>query len=103
MQDITSHVNFSALKHYGEKAGLKTLGFTDQAHFLTNLGLMDIIAEIQTQDSFEAFERLNRLKTLVLPKGMGEKFKVLVQYKNVENPDIKGLEILPVQSDRFVL
>ena len=103
MQDITSHVNFSALKHYGEKAGLKTLGFTDQAHFLTNLGLMDIIAEIQMQDSFEAFERLNRLKTLVLPKGMGEKFKVLVQYKNVENPDIKGLEILPVQSDRFVL
>ncbi len=103
LQDITSHVNFSALKFYGEKVGLKTLGFTDQAHFLTSLGLMDIISKLQEKDDFSSFERLNRLKTLVLPKGMGEKFKVLVQYKNVKNPDIKGLELLPYQSDRFVL
>ncbi len=103
LQDITSHVNFSALKYYGEKVGLQTLGFTDQAHFLTNLGLMEIIADLQQKDDFSSFERLNRLKTLVLPKGMGEKFKVLVQYKNVKDPQIKGLEILPYQSDRFIL
>ena len=103
LQDITSHVNFSALKHFGEKVGLKTLGFTDQAHFLTSLGLMDIIGELQARDDFASYERLNRLKTLVLPKGMGEKFKVLVQYKNLENPQIRGLEIMPYQSDRFRL
>ena len=34
---------------------------------------------------------------------MGEKFKVLVQYKNVKEPNIKGLEILPYQSERFKL
>ncbi|NPA51320.1 MAG: methyltransferase [Aquificae bacterium] len=103
LQDITAHVNFSALKFYGEKVGLKTLGFTDQAHFLTNLGLMDIIAQLQEKDDYASFERINRLKTLILPKGMGEKFKILVQYKNVENPNIKGLELLPYQSDRFLL
>ncbi len=103
MQDITSHVNFSALKYYGHIAGLDFTGFTDQAHFLTNLGLMDIFAQLQEQNDIEAYERLNRLKTLVLPKGMGEKFKVLVQHKNVENPQIQGLEMLPYTSDRYKL
>jgi len=103
LQDITSHVNFSALKYYGRLAGLEFLGFTDQAHFLTNLGLLDILNELQQRDDYESYERINRLKSLVLPKGMGEKFKVLVQYKNVKNPDIKGLEILPYQSERFRL
>lgn len=103
LQDITSHVNFSALSYYGKIVGLETTGFTDQAHFLTNLGLMDIFAQLQERDDIEAYERINRLKTLVLPKGMGEKFKVLVQHKNVENPQIKGLEILPFMSDRYKL
>ena len=103
LQDITSHVNFSALKYYGRLSGLEFLGFTDQAHFLTNLGLLDILNELQQKDDYESYERINRLKSLVLPKGMGEKFKVLIQYKNIENPDIKGLEILPYQSERFRL
>ncbi len=103
MQDITSHVNFSALKYYGMIAGLDFTGFTDQAHFLTNLGLMDIMAELQEKNDIQSYERLNRLKTLVLPKGMGERFKVLVQHKNIKNPQIKGLEMLPYMSDRYRL
>ena len=103
MQDITAHVNFSALYHFGKKSGLELTGFTDQAHFLSNLGLMEIIMELQEKGDFESYERINRLKTLVLPKGMGEKFKVLIQHKNVKNPEIKGLEIVPYQSDRFRL
>ncbi|SNZ06309.1 SAM-dependent methyltransferase, MidA family [Persephonella hydrogeniphila] len=103
MQDITSHVNFSALKYYGMLAGLDFTGFTDQAHFLTNLGLMEILQELQEKNDYESFERLNRLKTLVLPKGMGEKFKVLVQHKNIDNPSIKGLDMLPYMSDRYRL
>jgi len=103
LQDITSHVNFSALSYYGRVKGLETLGFTDQAHFLTNLGLMEVFEKLQAIGNYEAFERMNRLKTLVVPKGMGEKFKILVQYKNIKNPLIKGLEILPPQTDRYKL
>ncbi|MDQ7055480.1 MAG: hypothetical protein Q9M89_02880 [Persephonella sp.] len=61
------------------------------------------MAELQEKNDIQSYERLNRLKTLVLPKGMGEKFKVLVQHKNVENPQIKGLEMLPYISDRYRL
>jgi len=103
LQDITSHVNFSALAYYGRMADLELTGFTDQAHFLISLGLMEIFEELQNRDDYEAFERINRLKTLVLPKGMGEKFKVLVQHKNIEKPSIKGLENLPYQSERYKL
>ena len=103
LQDITSHVNFSALSYYGKIAQLETVGFTDQAHFLTNLGLMEIFEKLQEIGDYRAYERMNRLKTLIVPKGMGEKFKVLVQAKNVKDKNIKGLEILPPQTDRYKL
>jgi SAM-dependent MidA family methyltransferase len=103
LQDITSHVNFSALSYYGKIKGLETIGFTDQAHFLTNLGLMEIFEKLQEIGTYQAYERMNRLKTLVIPQGMGEKFKILIQAKNIENPLLKGLEILPPQTDRYKL
>ncbi len=103
LQDITSHVNFSALSYYGKLKDLETVGFTDQAHFLTNLGLLEIFETLQEIGDYRSYERMNRLKTLVIPKGMGEKFKVLVQAKNVENPLVKGLEIMPPQTDRYKL
>lgn len=97
LQDITSHINFSALTYYGRLSGLELTGFTDQAHFLTGLGLMDIIMELQQREDYQAFERLNRLKTLVMPKGMGEKFKVLIQHKNIKNSFLKGLKYSQLQ------
>lgn len=103
LQDITSHVNFSALAFYGKKAGLEVAGFTDQAHFLINLGLADELSRLYEAADYKSYERANRLKTLVLPKGMGEKFKILVQTKNIHNPHITGLKILPPQTDRYKL
>lgn len=100
-QDITSHVNFSALVYYGKKAGLEFTGFTDQAHFLINLGLGDIMIQLQEKGDSKSFERINRLKTLILPKGMGEKFKILIQHKNIKNPILSGLKIIPPQNDRY--
>ncbi len=79
-QDITSHVNFSALKHWGEKVGLKTLGFTDQSHFLLSLGLLDLLNE---GDGLEMSQVL-KAKTLIMPGGMGDTFKVLIQGKGVD-------------------
>lgn len=101
LQDITSHVNFSALAYYGKSVGLEFTGFTDQAHFLTNLGLADIMIDLQEKGDYKSYERLNRLKTLILPKGMGEKFKILIQHKNIQSPDLSGLKILPPQNDRY--
>ena len=91
-QDLTTHVNFSALAHWGRKWGLDVTGFTDQAHFLLGLGVLDLLSGRGDMPEFK-----NRLaaKTLLLPGGMGDIFKVLIQHKGVEPVPLKGLEGAP--------
>jgi SAM-dependent MidA family methyltransferase len=46
-QDITAHVNFSALCHWGLKNKLTCCGFTDQGHFLRALGIADYLRKAE--------------------------------------------------------
>jgi len=84
-QDITAHVNFTALRAAGEQAGLECLGLLTQAQFLMGIG-----EETQFSDAFEdahlpqeRAKRALQLKHLVTPAGMGETFSVLVMAKGV--------------------
>ncbi len=75
--DITSHVNFDALIHYGKKFGVESVYFKNQRQFLLDNGLFEVLKEgeeLSLKDSFQ-------LKTLLLPDSMGDVFKVLVQQK----------------------
>ncbi|MCR6545585.1 SAM-dependent methyltransferase [Dehalobacterium formicoaceticum] len=83
-QDMTAHVNFSALKKWGEENGLLTTGFTNQMHFLFNLGLAEALSK-EPQKAYAA-------QQLVNPEGMGGIFKVLIQHKNLVDPQLKGLK-----------
>lgn len=87
-QDITSHVNFSAIKHYGEKVGLKTAGYTSQMRFLVNLNIAD---KIKLGSDYQGVKNSYALKRLTMPDGMGERFKVLIQSKGIEAKCLKGL------------
>ncbi len=90
-QDITAHVNFSALKKWGEEAGLKTLGFCPQGTYLVSLGIDEVISELYG-GSPDAFE-IAKIKGLLLPEGMGESHKVMVQYKGSGNPELRGFSL----------
>ena len=93
-QDITSHVNFSALAHFGEKHGLKVAGFTNLASFLLSLGLEDEMLRIREERGEEAYLRaLLPLKRLIMPGSMGEIFKVLVQYKGLNKPKLSCFKL----------
>jgi SAM-dependent MidA family methyltransferase len=84
LQDITTHVNFTALENQGKSLGLETLGFTQQGLFLMSLGLGDRLAELST-DKFnfaEIFKRRDALHQLIDPTGLG-KFGVLLQAKGL--------------------
>ena len=80
-QDITAHVNFSDLIDEGNAASLKTLRFTTQMAYLVGLGILDEIAKLANAGDAASMERLVKIKRLIVPGSMGERFKVLVQTK----------------------
>ncbi len=87
-QDITSHIDFTALQRQGERCGLHTLGFTKQGLFLMALGLGDRIAALgqstatDVQTIQDILVRRDALQRLVDPMGLGN-FGVLIQSKGV--------------------
>jgi SAM-dependent MidA family methyltransferase len=83
-QDITSHVNFSALNHWGLKNGLELSGFTSQGLLLMGLGL-------SRQFGMDPKESISfSLRDFIL--GMGKKFKVLIQRKGLQGIMLKGMQ-----------
>jgi SAM-dependent MidA family methyltransferase len=78
-QDLTAHVNFSELIGAGEHSGLRVRSFESQSSFLLAVGerdqFGDLFADCATES--ERLKRARQLKTLILPEGMGEAFRVL--------------------------
>ncbi|MDI6889501.1 MAG: SAM-dependent methyltransferase [Thermodesulfovibrionales bacterium] len=91
-QDITSHVNFSSVKKWGEDIGLKTLGFCQQGAFLIALGIVEMVKERYGNTPDYLFE-VAKIKGLILPGTMGETHKVIVQYKGRGSPELRGFSI----------
>ena len=89
-QDITAHVNFSALSYWGKKYGLESAGFTTQAHFLRSLGLMNYLRNLELQDPKNNRDLILQIQKLLMD--MGTKFKVLIQQKNVKSNMLSGIQ-----------
>jgi len=75
LQDITAHVDFTALAEAGTQAGLRIAGFTTQAHFLIGCGLDRLLAQVAAGP--DAMGAILGAKQLVLPSVMGESFQVI--------------------------
>jgi SAM-dependent MidA family methyltransferase len=84
LQDITAHVDFSALAAAGCAAGFELAGFTSQEAFLLSLGLTDL-AEVR-DDLRSRIEVSREIQQLAMASGMGERFKVLALVKDMEGP-----------------
>jgi SAM-dependent MidA family methyltransferase len=91
-QDLTAHVNFTALETWGKRSGLETAGFTSQTVFLLALGQANEFADLYEgpREADRIRARL-QLKTLIYPEGMGERFQVLVQRKGAPETPLMGL------------
>ena len=85
LQDITAHVDFSAVAEAGQAAGLALAGFSHQAAFLVGCGLETLFAEPVT-DMREQLERARQVKLLTLPGEMGERFKVIGFHRGLDRP-----------------
>ncbi len=89
-QDITSHIDFSCLARTGEEAGLALTGFTNQMSFLIGLGAEQMIEALEPE-SAEFYGAIQLLR----PEGMGRTFKVLIQHKGMNRPQLDGLKYQP--------
>ena len=83
LQDITSHVDFSAIAEAAHKAGLDLLGYTSQAHFLINCGITGLLAQFPVEDARDYLSLANQVQKLLSPAEMGELFKVMAIGRNI--------------------
>ncbi|MDN5880874.1 MAG: SAM-dependent methyltransferase [Nitrosospira sp.] len=86
LQDITSHVDFSAIAGAATDAGLEFLGYTTQAHFLINCEVADILAQTPAENAKDYLPLANQLQKLVSPAEMGELFKAIAFGRNIHQP-----------------
>ena len=86
LQDITTHVDFSAIADAGRDAGLELLGYTNQAQCLVNCGITDVLSETPAADAAAYAPLAAGAQKLLSPAEMGELFKVIALGRGVPEP-----------------
>ncbi|MBB3213929.1 SAM-dependent MidA family methyltransferase [Herbaspirillum sp. Sphag1AN] len=86
LQDITAHVDFTAMAQAAIAGGLEVFGYTSQAAFLLNAGIGDVLLRTSPEQSRAYLPQANAVQKLISPAEMGELFKLLVVGKGVDWP-----------------
>lgn len=85
-QDITAHVDFSALAEAAADAGLEVLGYATQAQFLVNCGITEVLGEANIDNALHYAPLAAEAQQLLSPAEMGELFKVLAVGRGIRPP-----------------
>lgn len=86
VQDITAHVDFTAMADAALEGGLDVLGYTSQARFLMNSGLMQLIGHLDPSDAQSYARAIAPVQKLLSEAEMGELFKVLAVGRGIDQP-----------------
>jgi SAM-dependent MidA family methyltransferase len=87
LQDITAHVDFSAVARAAAESGLEVLAYASQAAFLLNAGIGELLLRTPPDDALRYLPQANAVQRLLSPAEMGELFKVLVLGHGVHLPE----------------
>jgi SAM-dependent MidA family methyltransferase len=87
LQDVTAHVDFTAMARAAVESGLDMLGYTSQAAFLLDAGIGDLLLRTPPTDQMRYLPQSNAVQKLISPAEMGELFKVLVVGKEAKLPE----------------
>jgi SAM-dependent MidA family methyltransferase len=77
LQDITTHIDFSAVARAAGEGGLELAGYTSQAQFLINCGITDVLAQTPAEKTTAFLPLAAQVNRLTSPAEMGELFKVI--------------------------
>jgi SAM-dependent MidA family methyltransferase len=86
LQDVTAHVDFTAMALAAQEAGAEVLAYLNQAGFLIGAGAGDLLLRTDPADAVRYLPQARALQKLLSPAEMGELFKVLVVGRNVTLP-----------------
>ncbi len=86
LQDITTHVDFTAIADAALAGGMNVLGYTSQARFLINAGLPGQLERLTGQDARQTAQTQAAVHKLVSEAEMGELFKVMMIGRDVDPP-----------------
>jgi SAM-dependent MidA family methyltransferase len=86
LQDITAHVDFSAVLRAGLEGGLSFMGYTSQANLLVNLGITELLAATPTEPAAAYLRLAAGVQKLLSPSEMGELFKVVALGRGIDVP-----------------
>lgn len=83
LQDITAHVDFTAVAEAGVAHGLQLLGYCGQTQFLINCGITDLLTRVSPHDMATYAPLAAQAQKLLSPAEMGELFKVIALGKDM--------------------
>jgi SAM-dependent MidA family methyltransferase len=85
-EDITAHVDFTALAEASHEAGGQVLGYTTQAQFLVNCGITEVLEQANVENALHYAPIAAQAQKLLSPAEMGELFKVLAVGRGALGP-----------------
>ena len=86
LNDVTAFVDFTSIAEAAFDAGLDVLGYTNQAAFLFNCGILECLARRAPEESADYIRAARAVQRLTTPQEMGELFKVLALGKGLAEP-----------------
>ena len=86
LQDITAHVNFTAIAQTALDNCLQVAGFTTQAQFLINCGITELLNQVPAEDMAQYLPLVSAVQKLMSPAEMGDLFKVIALTKELPSP-----------------
>jgi len=86
LQDITAHVDFTAIAEAAVSSGLEVRGYNTQGFFLLGNGISELAQPFEKLDERQQVLQAQQMRTLTLPAEMGERFKVIALARNYHQP-----------------
>jgi SAM-dependent MidA family methyltransferase len=87
LQDITAHVDFTAVALAAQEAGLTVAAYMSQAEFLIAAGLTELLTETSPEEARDWLTQSQAIQKLTSPAEMGELFKVLLLSQAMDLPE----------------
>lgn len=86
LNDITAHIDFTAMAEAGFDSGLDVLGYTTQARFLLDCGITDLLSGLTGEGDRHYLGAARNVDKLLSPGEMGERFKVIALGRGLTRP-----------------